>query len=298
MFARSAAITLAIAVILALVCGCGGNAKDDVPEPAEEVSTGAEVPEEYRVVYDELDAKLAELDAYLDAKWDGERGDTVFSVELITANSNRGEVLLYQETFAACQRTLQSLHDVGVTGITLSVQYPVLNPDFPRSSEYLDFYRRLAAEVKSGGFTLIVETTTIFPEISPLGIDYAALTLDEFMREKRAMIETVLREMAPDYLTIENEPITQQLNTGLDFSVANQTEIVNHILSGLDRAGARIGAGAGSWDDLAYFESLAANTDLDYLDVHFYPIQGDLVADRAERIAETARAAGKGLGVS
>jgi len=38
---------------------------------------------------------------------------------------------------------------------------------------------------------------------------------------------------------------------------------------------------------------LAANTSLDYIDMHIYPIQGDLVVDRAIRIAETARSHGK-----
>ena len=149
------------------------------------------------------------------------------------------------------------------------------------------------------GFTLIVETTTVFPnpEISPLGVDYVGLTLQEYIGEKRAMVQVVLRELAPDYLTIENEPTTQRANTGLAFSVADQTAIVNGILSGLDRGDTKIGAGAGSWDDPAYFESLAANTRLDYLDIHFYPIQGDFIIDRAERISEIARSAGKGLAV-
>jgi len=290
-----------LALSLTLVCGCGvqapeGDAGVDQNEPGEY----AEVPAEYRDTYAELEEKLEELDAYLDDSSGGGTSDTVFSVELVNANSNRGEALLEPYNFLACQRTLEALKDLGVTGITLSVQYPVLNRDFPRSSDYLMFYRWLALETRTLGLTLIVETTTIFPnpEISPLGVDYAGLTLDEYMREKRAMIETVLTDIAPDYLTIENEPGTQQANTGLDFSVANQTAIVNHILSGLDLGETKIGAGAGSWDDLAYFESLAANTNVDYLDMHFYPIQGDLVIDRAERVSEMARSHGKGLAVS
>jgi len=224
----------------------------------------------------------------------------VFSVELTIANGNRGEILLEEQTFAAIETALASLKGLGVGGITLSVLYPTLNPEFPRSGEYLEFYRKVAARAKAMGFTLIVGTTTVFPnpEISPFGVDYGGLTLQEYISEKRAMVEKVLRELAPHFLTVENEPATQRANTGLAFSVADQPAIVNGILSGLDRAGTKIGAGAGSWDDLAYFESLAANTDLDYLDIHFYPIQGDLLIDRAERIAQMARSAGKGVSVS
>ena len=293
------AILLALSLIL--VYGCGvktpeGDERADGNEPGEY----AEVPAAYRDTYIELEAKLEELGAYLDDNSGGATSDTVFSVELVGANSNRGEALLEPYNFLACQRTLEALKDLGVTGITLSVQYPVLNPDFPRSSDYLMFYRWLALETRSLGLTLVIETTTVFPdpEISPLGVDYTGLTLDEYMREKRAMIEIVLTDIAPDYLTVENEPGTQRSNTGLDFTVADQTAIVNHILSGLERGDTKIGAGAGSWDDPAYFESLAANTDLDYLDMHLYPIQGDLVIDRAERISEMARSHGKGLAVS
>jgi hypothetical protein len=296
----SLVILLAISLILVSGCGVKSTEGDQGAVDQDEAEEYAAVPAEYEGIYVELEEKLEELDAYLDSNWDGETSDTVFSVELINANSNRGEALLEPYNFLACQRTLEALKDLGVTGITLSVQYPVLNPDFPRSDEYLMFYRWLALETRTLGLTLVIETTTVFPdpEISTLGVDYTGLTLDEYMGEKRAMIETVLTDIAPDYLTVENEPGTQQANTGLDFTVANQTMIVNHILSGLDRGKTKIGAGAGSWDDLAYFESLAANTDLDYLDMHFYPIQGDLVIDRAERISELARSSGKGLAVS
>jgi hypothetical protein len=297
MAGRVATISLAAVLILIVVMGCGKTWQEMPDVNEEETAAETEVPEEYESLYDELETKLGELDAYLDTRSGAGSGDTVYSVELITANSNRGEALFRQGTIYSIGATLDSLKELGVGGVTLSVQYPVLNPDFPRSSEYLEFYRQVAAEVRSRDLALIVETTTIFPqsEVSPLGVDYSGLTLEEYMREKKAMAETVLRELRPDYLTVENEPLTQQANTGLDFSVANQTRIVNYILEGLDRIGTRIGAGAGSWDDLAYFESLTANTSLDYLDVHFYPIQGDLVIDRAEKISGIARAHGKGL---
>ncbi len=299
MSARTATVSLAIILMLATATGCG-KTWQEMPDVVEDDAAAEEaVPEEYASLYEELETKLGELDAYLDTHSSAGGGSTVYSVELITANSNRGEALFREGTIYSIQITLDSLKELGVAGVTLSVQYPVLNPDFPRSSDYLDFYRQVAAEVRSRGLVLIVETTTIFPqpEVSPLGVDYSGLTLEEYMREKRAMAETVLRELDPDYLTVENEPTTQQANTGLDFSVANQTRIVNHILAGLDRSNTRIGAGAGTWDDLAYFESLAANTTLDYLDMHVYPIQGELIIDRAETISGIARTSGKGLTV-
>ena len=68
-------------------------------------------------------------------------------------------------------------------------------------------------------------------------------------------------------------------------------------LKDLDRSGVRIGAGAGTWDDLSYFEALAKQTNLDYIDMHLYPIQRDFLIDRTLRIAKLAQTYGKELSV-
>jgi hypothetical protein len=72
------------------------------------------------------------------------------------------------------------------------------------------------------------------------------------------------------------------------------TDLVQVVLSGLDRRGVLVGAGTGTWDDPAYAQALA-HTSLDYLDLHIYPINGDQVVDRALRFAEAARRGGKRL---
>lgn len=196
------------------------------------------------------------------------------------------------------RQTLDSLRDMGVKGITLSVNYPVLKPTFPHSPEYLDFYREVSEEIKRRGLTLIIENTTSFPDAATtnLNVDYDGLTLDRYKEEKRRNAQTIIDELRPHYLTVENEPLTSQANTGLDFSVRNQAEVVRFILDGLDRRGVRIGAGAGTWDDISYFQSLAA-TDLDYINMHIYPIQEDYLWDKTARVSEIARSHGKGLTV-
>jgi hypothetical protein len=277
---------------LILICGC------TAPQPATEQEQN-DVPGKYQPIYDELDTKLAEIEDQVSNLWDGQRHDTVFSVELITANSNRGVALLHEETFPSIIKTLDSLQEMGVGGITISLNYPILNPTFPRSSDYLDFYREVSEEIKGRGLVLIVENTTSFPNLTTSGlkVDHSGLTLDQYKIEKRQTAQTIIAELQPHYLTVENEPLTSQANAGLDFSVENQTEVVRFILDGLDRSGVRIGAGAGTWDDIAYFESLAANTSLDYIDMHIYPIQRDFVLDKCTRIAEIAHSSGKGVTV-
>jgi hypothetical protein len=130
------------------------------------------------------------------------------------------------------------------------------------------------------------------PEFSKVGVDYRGMTLEKLKQGERQQIETIIREIQPDYITIANEPSTQTELTGVAFSVGDYAEFVNFILKDLDRRGVLVGAGTGNWDEPAYIEALAKNTTLDYIDIHFYPISRDLTA-RAIQQAMIARANGK-----
>jgi hypothetical protein len=94
-----------------------------------------------------------------------------------------------------------------------------------------------------------------------------------------------------------SEPDTQTRNTGLAFSPAEFAATVKHVGRGLDRAGTRVGAGAGTWAAQDYFKALAALPELDYLDLHIYPIQHGFAAERALQAAEIARSHGKGIAI-
>lgn len=278
--------------------GCGGKAQEPVEE-GESERVQVQVPDEFQDLYSELENKLSEIDDFIASRWKGEEYPTALCANLLIANSHRGEALLYSETYRATLQTLDRLQSLGVKGVSLSIGYPIFRLNFPHAAEYIDFYQRLAAEIRGRGLILNVETGTTFrsPVWSSLNVEYSGLTLEQYKREKRQMVETIIQKLRPDYLTVENEPLTQQANTGLKFTVENQTEIVKYILKGLDRSGVKIGAGAGNWDNLAYFQSLARNTNIDYIDVHIYPIQGDFVMDKMEKVAQIARSRNKGLAI-
>ena len=59
----------------------------------------------------------------------------------------------------------------------------------------------------------------------------------------------------------------------------------------------RLGAGAGTWGDPAYFKALARIPELDYLDLHIYPIQRDFVMNRVTQVTEMARRHGKTVSI-
>jgi len=299
MLRKTAAILFPVILVLILVCGCGG-AEDQEAGGETQEEEYAEIPSEYGDLYTVLEGKLGEIDSYLDQNWDGEVHDTVFGGQLNAADSHRGEELLSTEAFEDIVDSLDSIIQcLGRGGLTLNIYYPVISPSNESAGEYLDFYRRLATEIKDRGFKLIVATTNAYctPTYNPLNVDYTGFTLDQYKQEKRLMVETIIRELQPDYLTIENEPTTQQGNVRLAFPPDVHTDIVNYVLNGLDRGATRIGVGLGTWEDLSYAESLAANTSVDFISMHIYPIQGDRFIDRAIRIAETARSNGKGVAV-
>ena len=275
-------------IILALVLsGCSGG-----PGSKADQTTGeTPVPYRYRSLYNELYTKLNSLSSSVNAGWDGKKSDTNFGVELLVTNSNRGEVLLTDRVLRATRLTLDRLKDLGVHNVALSIQYPILTSSFPRAAEYLIFYKRVAREIRRRGFKLIVEIGTTFrePEFSKLKVDYRGLTMKRFREEFREMAAVIVTDMQPDYLTLFTEPHTQSQNTGLDFTVKKFSETVRYVARNLKLPGVRLGAGAGTWDDMAYFKALARIPELDYLDLHIYPIQRDFVMNRVIQVTAMAQ---------
>lgn len=244
------------------------------------------IPIQYRHLYDQLEEKLVSLHYKLDNVWDHQRGDVVFTTELLVASANRGDMILEPEVFQAVVFNLDAMKSLGVAGVSLDIKYPVLVEGFPRQDEYLSFYRNVVDEIRERNLILLIAVQVAFVDPvfgNPDMIHYYDnLTLEQYKIEKRQMVETVINEFHPEYLTIENEPQTQEMNTGLNFSVDHFIDIVHFILNGLEREQVKIGAGAGTWEDSSYVQRLARDTTIDYLDIHIYPIQGNLVLDTME----------------
>jgi hypothetical protein len=144
-----------------------------------------------------------------------------------------------------------------------------------------------------------VQCTTVFPDTawSRLGVDYSGLTLEQYKSDLRQHVETALSAMHPDWLSVFNEPMTQKMNTGLDFTPAAVKELVNAVITGLNRGSTLIGAGAGTWDEFSFAQALAT-TSLDFLDMHIYPINATMFIDRAVTFAQIAKQAGKRIAIS
>jgi hypothetical protein len=291
---RIAKLILTITLTMVL-SGCSGTTGGKVDQTTGE----AQVPYRYRWLYKELYTKLDSLGSSVNAGWDGKKSDVNFGVELLVANSNRGQVLLTDRVFEATRLTLDRLKDLGVRSVALSIQYPILTSSFPRADAYRIFYGRVARDIHRMGFKLIVEIGTTFrePEFSKLKVNYRGLTMKRFRDELGEMAAVIVTDMQPDYLTLFTEPHTQSQNTGLDFTVNKFSETVGYVARNLKHPGVRLGAGAGTWDDMAYFKALARIPELDYLDLHIYPIQRDFVMDRVMQVKAMAQHHNKSVSI-
>jgi hypothetical protein len=115
------------------------------------------VPEEYQPLYQELTAELAHFEDTLNQKWDHNQGQTIFATELAFANGNVGEGLLSATSLDNNRILLYRLQAMGVKGVVLAIKYPLLSPDFPRSSEYLQFFKDIMAECRQHDMKVLVE---------------------------------------------------------------------------------------------------------------------------------------------
>jgi hypothetical protein len=282
-------------ILAIVVAGCSATPGGKADQTADRTR----IPYRYRSLYNELDTKLDRLSSSVNDNWDARKSDVNFGVELLVTNSNRGEVLLTDRVFKATRLTLDRLKDLGVQSVALSIQYPILTSAFPRSAEYRIFYRRVAREIRRMGFKLIVEIGTTFrePEFSKLKVNYRGLTMKRFRGELGEMATVIATDMQPDYLTLFTEPDTQSINTGLNFTVKEFSATVGHVARSLKHHSVRLGAGAGTWEDMAYFKALARIPELDYLDLHIYPIHRDFVMNRVMQVTAMAQRHNKSVSI-
>ena len=224
-------------------------------------------------MYNELMQKLDDFDSRVSNQKGASLNKVISAAELLTANSNIGEGLFADTNFQANKVYLDALQAINVTGVQVSIMYPLLTPGFTNADKYLVYYKKLMQELRSRNMTVLVKVGNPFANsvYSDLAISFEGLTLEKYREGKKAMVSLVASELKPDYLTICNEPNTEKMTMGLLQSPAQYAGTVRYVLEGLDRGNILIGGGAGTWDDPAYMTALA-DTGLDYLDAHVYPL--------------------------
>lgn len=258
-----------------------------------------EIPTEYQPLYSELEGKLDEFDKYLESLPDKEDYPTIFAADFLVANGNRGKGLFDEKAYPYVLSYLDALVSLGVKGVKITINYPLLVSDFPDSEKYLDFYRKVAVEIKEKrGLKLLIQATAMFTqkEFADLSLRpqdyYQRLTLETYVQGKIEHIQKIIDVVQPDYLYVETEPDTMARNTGLqelnDPKIYKQ--VVEEQIKDLKRGRTLIGAGVGTWNKKEFVEELLTLPELDFLELRIYPLD---FFPNAISYTEMAKARGK-----
>jgi hypothetical protein len=270
---------VALLILASLVFSAAGAAKTPVPA-------------KYRPLHDQLDTTLDRLERALPPP----RRSVAVGGELLAANSNAGPALLRPTALQTVEVMLDAMKKLGADGVTVSIGYPILSPEYPDSPRYAAFYERVAELVRERRLTLMVELNVLFANtpFSPIDWDFTGLTLDRYVEAKAAMARTVLERMAPDYLSLEEEADTGDKLSGLPLDdPATYADVVRRELALIGNPPrTKLGAGVGTWSSLDFSRKLAALPDVDFVNTHVYPLNPRFVQN-AVAIAQIAREHGK-----
>ena len=272
-----------------------------------EISWSQTVPAPYTDLYTQLSGDLTNFTARINGVWNGSTSPVIYAGQLTDANANNGPQLLQPSAMSAIQTELLVLKAIGVKAVSVEVSFPMLYEPFVDSvqsgyqAQFVTFYSNVAAAVRAQGFKLIVESQSLDHGSTSLNSNsfvtalpsfYSALTLPQYIAARAATAAVVARAMQPDYFVLQEEPDTEQQNSGLPLGqVANSTAMLNAThaaVAGLV-PGMKVGAGFGSW--LGQFQLFAnsltrtgcgtgqpcVTTPLDFLDMHLFPIIQDAI---------------------
>ena len=208
----------------------------------------------------------------------------IYATELLPADSNIGDRLLSPQAMQGVINYLNAIQKLGIDGVTIDISYPVLVPTFPNYNQYLNFYESVVQQVRSRGMKIDVESETPllvgYPGL-PLGsVSYANLTYSTYVSEDRAMIQTVIADLHPDYLNIGTE--TDTLQALLHYPEISTPQgwgaYINSLLTGLNKGSTKIDVGIGSWDPISYLYATLNDSAVDAIDVHVYPVYGSYLS--------------------
>jgi len=259
------------------------------------------IPEESKALYQELSSDLNQFEVKISQQPKARAQTTTFGVELSFANGNAGEALLTPEVMAYNRAMLDRLQSMGVRGVVLSINYPLLKKGFPRADEYLKFYQAVTDLCHQHKMKVLIESGAIFSGTpSPVKVDWSKETTDSFLQGLQDQLVLISTEIKPDYLTLANEPSTEEALTQLSIPADKWQTFLEDSLKKVDRSsGTLYGAGTGTWEHPEYMQAVFNVSGLDYVDLHIYPFNKDgIFLDRAVNYANQARTAGKKVVIS
>ena len=237
------------------------------------------IPSQYQTDYSALNGLIDSFNAALGLTSGTAKGLT-FATELLPANGNRGPALLQSNNLASVAANLNALQAMGIQGVTIAIGYPLLDPSFPNSAQYLSYFTQVVSMVHARGMKVLIESQILFANTpySQLTFDWSTLPYSQYVTNHIAQDELIINQIRPDYLELGVEADTEaylsgyhQLNTPTGWS-----NYIEQLLAGLNKGndGTQLVAGVATWLDPSYVSGFANDPRLDMLSTHVYPIYG------------------------
>ena len=236
------------------------------------------IPSRYQGEYTALQGILNTLDSSLGSH-PSSLNDFVFATELLPANGNRGPALFQPSNLASVATNLNALQAMGVQGVTIAIGYPLLDPTFPNSAQYLSYFEQVVSMVHARGMKILIESQILFANTpySPLTYDWSSLPYSRYVANHIAQDQLIINQIRPDYLEIGVEADTEAYLTG--YSQLNTpsgwTSYIEQLLSSLNKGNTKLVAGAGTWLGVSFLTGFANDPRLDMISTHVYPIYGN-----------------------
>ncbi len=254
------------------------------------------VPQQYQQLYAALSSQLAGIGSS-GGNQSSSQSQPALGAKLPLPTNLEGLPVRMNQSLSELPGLLDDLASLGVKVVTLAVPFPSLAPSFPKSHDYLLFYEQVAQDVHAKGLKLAVEMPPLFADTPLAGAQFNYPGLDSpesYATAKASMAEIVIRDLAPQYLTLEGPADTTARLVGLSAlnDPATYAKVVSEELSDIhDAKSVELGAGPGSWSDPQFFKDLAS-TGINYISVEVETLDPSSIAD-LQLAANIAASSGK-----
>jgi hypothetical protein len=180
---------------------------------------------------------------------------------------------------ATVAANLDALKAMGIQGVTIAIGYPLLDPTFPNSAQYLNYFEQVVSMVHARGMKVLIESQILFANTpySPITFDWSTLPYSQFVTNHIAQDQLIINQIRPDYLELGVEADTEAYLTGYTqlSTPTGWTSYIEQLLASLSKGNTKLVAGAGTWLGTSYLTGFASDPKLDMISTHVYPLYGN-----------------------
>lgn len=242
-----------------------------------------EVPKQFRPLYNELEQELYKAENKINSLKTTQNTKSISSPSLYLASSYFGPIKKNTKRWKDIITTLDGFQSLGVKSVSFMISFPNLTAEISEVKPLLDSYNLLMTEIRKRDMKVVIEHF-VYPSIAPTkegkfvaNIKNLSNPKKSFFDWKKEEIKIITSYIKPDYLSIISEPETYNKFLGLQISGDEYAQWIkslkDDILKDETTKNIKIGAGAGIWESEDYINSFMKLSELDYIDIHFYPLK-------------------------